>query len=287
MGSATTWKDKILDALVYEKLRIALGGRLRYLVSGSAPLEPGLTNFFLNVGIPIFEGYGLTESSPVIAVNYPGHRKVGTVGPLFPGVEVKIGDDGEILARGPNVMRGYRGKPQDTAAAIDSQGWLHTGDLGHLDNEGFLKITGRKKELFKTANGKYVAPVPIEQALTGNKLVDMAMVIAEGRPYTTALLFPDLENLKALKVEFHGTDLETSAFLNSQPVRDSIQATVNAMNTKLNHWEQVQRWILATQPITIDSGQLTPTMKIRRHVVMEAYRPMIEELYASGTATNT
>lgn len=284
VNASPTWKDKIFDALVYKKLRAAFGGRIRYLVSGSAPLDANLASFFVNAGLPIYEGYGLTESSPVIAANYPGHRKLGTVGKLFPGVEVKIADDGEILSRGPNVMRGYWGKPEETAKVIDSQGWLHTGDLGHIDNENFLKITGRKKELFKTANGKYVAPVPIEQALTSNKLVDMAMVIAEGRPYTTALLFPDFENLKVLKADMGMADLDNLAFLKSEPVRAAIQETVNAVNGKLNHWEQVQRWVLATQPITVDSGQLTPTMKIRRHVVMEAFKSSVEELYQGGNA---
>jgi len=274
------WKDRIFDALVYKKLRKALGGRLKYLVSGSAPLDANLAAFFLNVGIPVFEGYGLTESSPVLAANYPGHRKVGTVGPLFPDVEVMIADDGEILARGPNIMRGYWGKPGETAQSIDNQGWLHTGDLGHLDNEGFLKITGRKKELFKTANGKYVAPVPIEQAITANKIVDMAMVIAEGRPYTTALLFPDFENMKALKADMHCQQMGTEEFLAALPVRQSIQNTIDAMNAKLNHWEQVQKWVLAQVPITVDSGQLTPTMKIRRHIVSEAFKSDIEGMYA-------
>jgi long-chain acyl-CoA synthetase len=282
LNSAQTIKDKIFDAMVYTKLRAAFGGKLKYLVSGSAPLDPQIATFFINAGFPVYEGYGLTECSPVIAANYPGNRKIGTVGRLFPTVEVKIADDGEILARGPNIMRGYWGKPEETAKTIDGQGWLHTGDLGHLDNEGFLKITGRKKELFKTANGKYVAPVPIEQALTNNKLVDMAMVIAEGRPFTTALLFPDFENMKTLKSEMGLTHLETKAFLESEPVKSSVQATVDNLNSKLNHWEQVQKWVLATTPITIDSGQLTPTMKIRRHVVAENFKPLIDAMYSAA-----
>jgi long-chain acyl-CoA synthetase len=271
---------------VYKKLRAALGGSLKYLVSGSAPLDANLATFFINAGFPVFEGYGLTECSPVIACNFPGNRKVGTVGRIFPGVEVKIADDGEILARGPNIMRGYWGKPQETSGTLDGQGWLHTGDLGHLDNEGFLKITGRKKELFKTANGKYVAPVPIEQALTEPKLIDMAMVIAEGRSYTTALLFPDFENMKALKTEMGMADADTSDFLASAKVKELVQSHVDKLNAKLNHWEQVQKWVLSNRPITIDAGQLTPTMKIRRHVVEASFKNDIDAMYA-GAAGKT
>lgn len=282
LGSSSGLMDKVYDALVYKKLRAALGGSLKYLVSGSAPLEARLATFFLNAGFPVFEGYGLTECSPVIACNFPGNNKVGTVGRIFPGVEVKIADDGEILARGPNIMRGYWGKPQETSATIDNQGWLHTGDLGHLDNEGFLKITGRKKELFKTANGKYVAPVPIEQALAEAKLIDMAMVIAEARPFTTAMLFPDFENIKALKAELGMAEVDNSVFLASEKVKEVIQGHIDKLNAKLNHWEQVQKWTLSNRPITIDAGQLTPTMKIRRHVVEASFKSDIDAMYAGA-----
>ncbi|MDB5104627.1 MAG: AMP-dependent synthetase and ligase [Fibrobacteres bacterium] len=277
-GSKDSMMDKLYDALVYKKMRAALGGNLRIAISGSAPLDPGLAAFLLNIGIPIYEGYGLTEASPVISCNFPGHRKLGTVGLAFPGVEVKIGDDGEILTRGPHVMKGYYNKPVETAEVIDKMGWLHTGDLGHLDPENFIKITGRKKELFKTANGKYVAPVPIEQALAANKLVDMVMVVAEGKPYTTALIFPDFENLGAVKTEI-GDQSGNDAFLDSAAAKAYIQKTVDEVNSKLNHWEQIQKFIVIKTPITVDSGQLTPTMKIRRHIVMEKYRAEIDSMY--------
>ncbi len=278
--SSMTLKDRLFDLLVYKKLREALGGRIRLLISGSAPLDTSIYTFFLNVGIPIYEGYGLTETSPVLAVNYPGRRKVGTVGTVYPGVEISIGDDGEILAKGSGVMKGYYNKPEDTALVIDNSGWLHTGDLGHLDNEGFLKITGRKKELFKTANGKYVAPVPIEQSLIKNKLLDMAMVIAEGRPFTTAILFPDLENLKVLKTELAGEAMENELFLSSPQVEAYVKKILEEINAKLNHWEQVQKFHLAKTPLSIDAGELTPTMKIRRHVVEEKFRKEIDLFYA-------
>ncbi len=275
-------RDAVFDKLVYSKMRTAMGGKLRLVISGSAPLDPGLANFFLNIGVNVYEGYGLTESSPVVAANFPGNRKLGTVGPVFPGVEVKIADDGEILVRGPQVMKGYYKQPEETAKTIDSKGWLHTGDLGHLDPENCLKITGRKKELFKTAGGKYVAPVPIEQAIAGNKLVDMVMVIAEGKPYTTCLIFPDLENLKSVKQETGRPQMSDAEFLASPEARAYVQKTLDAVNSKLNHWEQVQKFVIAPKPATIEANELTPTMKIRRHVVMENYQKEIDALYAGG-----
>lgn len=280
-GTPDTFLDKLYDALVYKKMRAALGGNLRITISGSAPLDPTLAAFLLNIGIPIYEGYGLTEASPVISCNFPGHRKLGTVGMAFPGIEVKIGDDGEILTRGPHVMKGYHNKPAETAEVIDKMGWLRTGDLGHFDAENFIKITGRKKELFKTANGKYVAPVPIEQAIAGNKLVDMVMVVAEGKPFTTCLIFPDFENLKSVKADLGQSETGNDVFLESPEAKAYIQKTVDEVNAKLNHWEQIQKFAVIKTPITVDSGQLTPTMKIRRHIVMEKYRAEIDSMYRS------
>ena len=280
-GSRDTLPDKIYDALVYKKMRNALGGKLRITISGSAPLDPALAAFLVNIGIPVYEGYGLTEASPVIAANFPGHRKLGTVGMAFPGVEVKIADDGEILTRGPHIMKGYYNKPAETAEAVDKLGWLHTGDLGHFDAENYIKITGRKKELFKTANGKYVAPVPIEQAIAGNKLVDMVMVVAEGKPFTTCLIFPDFENLKAVKAELGRSETGNDVFLESAEAKAYVRKTMDEVNAKLNHWEQIQKFAIIKTPITVDSGQLTPTMKIRRHVVMEKFRSEIDSMYRS------
>jgi long-chain acyl-CoA synthetase len=274
-------KDKIFDAMVYKKLRIAMGGNLRLVISGSAPLDPALYAFFLNIGIPIYEGYGLTEASPVLAANFPGNRKVGTVGKIFPQVEAKIADDGEILGRGPGIMRGYWGKPEETEKAIDGEGWLHTGDLGHIDAEGFLKITGRKKELFKTAGGKYVAPVPIEQAICGCKLVDMAIVIAEGRPFTSALCFPDLESLAAIKQELGKESQSNADFLKSPEAIAYIQKHIDSVNARLNHWEKVQKFALVPTTLSIDANELTPTMKIRRHVVEEKFAPMVNGFYSA------
>jgi long-chain acyl-CoA synthetase len=277
----STSRDKVFEALVYRKMRTALGGSLRLVISGGAPLDPNLYGFFLNIGLPVYEGYGLTEASPVVAANFPGHRKVGTVGVAYPGVEVRIAPDGEILAHGAGIMKGYYRKPEETASTIDVDGWLHTGDLGDLDAEGYLRITGRKKELFKTAGGKYVAPVPIEQAIGAHKFVDMVLVVAEGRPFTTALLFPNLDGLKAWKQELGHEAMDDLSFLRSKEATVHLQQVVEAVNAKLNHWEKIQKFHLAEEALSISAGELTPTLKIRRHIVEEKFRRQIESFYKS------
>jgi long-chain acyl-CoA synthetase len=272
--------DKIFDRLVYGKMRTALGGRLRLVISGSAALSERLQNFFLNIGIPLYEGYGCTETSPVIAANFPGCRKKGTVGKAFPGVEIKIAGDGEILARGPNVMRAYFKKPKETAQCLTKDGWYHTGDLGRLDDRGVLTITGRKKELFKTAGGKYVAPGPIEALLVSSEqYIDMAMIIAEGRKFVSALIFPDFENLGRLKSKIGCGSLSDSEFLSSETAGDYFQRAVTKVNTGLNQWEKIQKFILADTPASVESGELTPTMKLRRHIIEDKFHKAISAIY--------
>ena len=276
------WKDRVLDRLVYSRIRAKMGGRLRIVMSGSAPLDPRLARFFINLGMPVYEGYGLTETSPVLAVNYPGHRRLGTVGPAFPDVELRIAPDGEVLARGRIAMKGYYGLPEETRAVVDAEGWLHTGDLGSLDVNGYLTITGRKKELFKTAGGKYVAPIPIERALATHKLVDAAVVVAEGRPYATVLLYPDFDALLALREELQHADGEgesQGAFLRSEVVRTRFAAIVDSVNESLSAWERIHRFALADAPPSFESGEMTPTMKIRRHAVEARYKGKIEGMY--------
>jgi long-chain acyl-CoA synthetase len=276
------WKDRLYDRLVYRVIRERMGARLRLVICGSAPLDARLARFFINLGVPVYEGYGLTESSPVLAVNYPGHRKLGTVGPAFPGVELRIAPDGEVLARGANIMRGYFGDPEATRATLDEEGWLYTGDLGRLDSEGYLTISGRKKELFKTANGKYVAPVPIEQALAMHPLVNAAVVIAEGRPHATALIYPDFDALVEMRrqVERATGEVEVSIpFLRSPVVRERFEEIVQQVNDTLNSWERIHKFALADAPPTIESGELTPTLKLRRHAVELKYAAKIEGMY--------
>ncbi len=276
------WSVGVADALVYRKLRAALGGNLRYLVVGGAALSPALERFLLNVGIPVYAGYGLTEASPVIAVNRPGHIRPGTVGQVFPDVQMRIGPQGEILARGPNIMNGYHKDPRATAATIDADGWLHTGDVGEIDADGYLTITGRIKELFKTSNGKYVSPVPIEQGLAEHELVDMAMVVAEGRRFVSALLFADLECVRRRKAASGLAALSDEAYLARPEVAAELESHVAERNAALNHWEQVRRWRILAETPTIERQEMTPTMKLRRHVIATRWAELIDGMYTGA-----
>ena len=282
---------RIADRLIYGKLRQALGGHLKYLIVGGAALSEDLQRFLTGVGLPVYTGYGLTEASPVIAVNRPGARRIGTVGQAFPGVEIRIATSvlgetgGEILARGPNIMLGYHGDAAATAKVIDADGWLHTGDVGTLDEAGFLSITGRMKELFKTANGKYVAPTPIEQALVARGqehggLVDQALVIAEGQPCVGALLFPEAETLQRKKRELSLEQLTDAEFLARPEIAGEFAHLIAEVNSGLNHWEQVRCWRFIAESPSVANEGLTPTLKLRRHVLAQRYQPLIADMYA-------
>lgn len=274
------FRDFIYRRLVYNKLNKALGGAFRYVISGSAPLAPYLGRFFLNIGLPLYEGYGLTEASPVLAANYSGHRKLGSVGRPFPAVMLKIAErDSEILAKGPNVMKGYRNNPRETAAALDDEGYLHTGDLGRLDEEGYLFITGRKKELLKKSTGEYVAPVPIEQALEKLDIVDAAVIIAEGRKFVSCLIFPDMEAVKELQEKSGNTRISAEAFLAGDLVHDKIRRHIDEVNKHVHHSEEILEFKIISHPISVESGELTPTMKIRRFVIKEEFKNEIEKMY--------
>ena len=273
--------DRLFDAAVYARMRQALGGRLRQLVSGAATLSPEVATLLINVGVPVFEGYGLTEASPVISANAPGRRKVGTVGQAYPGVEIRIAEDGEILARGPNVMRGYHNSSQATAATVDAQGWLHTGDLGSLDDDGYLRVTGRKKELFKKSTGEYVPPGPIEEALCRIPFVDSAMTVADNRAYVVALLFPDPQKLGAFKESVGLSNLSDGEFLKSDFLRSFTQESIESINAHLHHTERVERFTILDHPAGVETGELTPTLKLRRFAVQEMYADTIEDMYRS------
>ncbi|PKF60580.1 long-chain fatty acid--CoA ligase [Psychromonas sp. psych-6C06] len=275
-----TLADNVFDKLIYSKLRAALGGNLQMLIVGGSALSESMEHFFKNIGFNIYQGYGLTETSPVLAVNYPGHVRYRTVGKIYPGVEVKIASDNEILAKGPNIMIGYHNNTQATQETINDEGWLHTGDLGSLDSDGYLTITGRKKELFKTSNGKYVSPVPIEQRLCKSPLIDMAAIIGENRRFVSCLLFPDYENLDAIRAHRGYSDMSNSEFLNSSEVRKEIKIAVQQVNDQLSAWEKVQKYKFVKHPITIETGELTPTMKLRRHVVEEKFKQIIDDFYS-------
>jgi long-chain acyl-CoA synthetase len=277
--ASNTLIDKLYDKLIYSKLREALGGNIKMLIVGGSALSESMEHFFSNIGFNIYQGYGLTESSPVLAVNYPGNVRYRSVGKIFPGIEVIIAQDDEILAKGPNIMNGYHNNKGATDEAISEDGWLHTGDLGSLDKDGYLTITGRKKEMFKTSNGKYVSPVPIEQKLCKSPLIDMAAIIGENHRFVSCLLFPDYENLDAIREHRGYLDMSNSEFLNSKEVYEEIKQAVEQVNSNLNSWETIKKHKLVKHPITIETGELTPTMKLRRHVIEEKFKHIIDEFY--------
>lgn len=270
--------DKIFERLIYKKFRAALGGNMNMIICGGAALSSILERFYRNIGINLYSGYGLTEASPVLAVNCPKAYKFATVGKIFPDIELKIAQDGELLAKGPNIMRGYHKSPQKTAETMDGH-WLKTGDLAKIDQEGYVTIIGRKKELFKTANGKYVSPVPIEQELIRNlKFLIGATIVAEGRKFTSALLFPDFEILKntKTKLKFSGSDQD---FLKSAELNDFVQKNITKINKSLNHCENIQKFHIITDAISIESGEITPSMKLKRSFLEEKYQNIINEFY--------
>jgi long-chain acyl-CoA synthetase len=258
--------NRLFDKLVYARLRKALGGNLRLVICGGAPLSLSLCRFFTNIGVPLYQGYGLTETSPVISVNTPEHNRCGTCGRVYDHVQVKISPQGELLVRGKSVMRGYHNNPEATAEAIDSRGWLHTGDRADLDADGYLVIKSRIKEMFKTSTGKFVSAVAIEQRLTRSRWIDYAMVVAEGRPYVTVLLFSDAKH--------------AAEDILSTEIGKAIEET----NVHLNAWEQIQKYAIVTEIPSVENGMLTPSMKIVRDKAMRRYRKEIEALYERGAA---
>ncbi len=273
-------KYKLASALVFAKWRAGMGGRIRLFVSGGAALPDDIGYIFLGAGLPIVQGYGLTETSPVIATGKLDDNRIGTVGQPIRHVEVRLADDGEIEVSGPNVMRGYYNKPAETTAVFTPDGWFKTGDIGQLDAEGFLRITDRKKELFKTSGGKYLAPQPIEQRIKGSRFVNQVVLIGNGRKFPAALIVPDWEQLR-LYAEHKKLAPRPPAELCLDPrVLDLMQRQVDAQCADLSHYEQVKRIALVEHELTIEGGELTPTLKVKRRVVDEKYRDVIERLYA-------
>ena len=275
----TTVQEPLADRLVLSKVRQRLGGRIRFLISGSAPLSVEVAEFLFAVGIPVLEGYGLTETAPVLTVNPEGRQKLGTVGTAIPQVTLRIADDGEILARGPNITSGYYRKQSETDEAIQN-GWFHTGDIGFLDEEGYLTITDRKKELIVTAGGKNIAPNPIEASLKRSPLISEAMLVGDRRPYIVALLLPDLDALE-VRVPAVGTEGTAIAELVKLPhVEQLFGDVVEAVNEQLPRHEQVKRWAILPAEFSIATGELTPTLKLKRRVVVERWSSVIDQLYA-------
>ena len=274
----TTLQSAIGDRLVFSKVRAGVGGRLRYAVSGSAPLPVSVLEFFTAVGLPIIEGYGLTETAPILTVNPPTALRSGSVGKAVRDVELKIADDGEILARGANIMAGYYNKPEATAEAL-KDGWFHTGDIGTIDEQGYLAITDRKKDLLVTSGGKNIAPQPIENTLKLSPLVGEAVVLGDRRRYIAALIIPDFAALERRLKDLGRAPGEREALVQREDVIGLYDEIIKGLNRDLASYEQIKRFALLPKEFSIDSGELTPTLKVKRKVVEEKWKDVIEGLY--------
>ncbi len=282
-GLRLRWK--IADRIVYSKIREGIGGRFRAFISGGGPLSRDIAEFFWAVGVPVYQGYGLTETSPVVSANYPGANRVGSVGRPIEHVRVRIADDGEILVQGPCVMKGYYQRAADTNAVLSADGWLSTGDIGRLDEDGYLYVTDRKKDLFKTAAGKFVAPQPIENMLKANPLILNAVLVGDSYKFISALIVPNFANVEAA-ARAQGKTFASQEQIAADPwVHDLIGREVAAINAKLAQYETIKRFALLDHDFSFDGGQLTYTLKLKRRVIAERYTRIIEGLYAEETQT--
>jgi long-chain acyl-CoA synthetase len=282
-GALAALGHRVGDALVFSKLRERTGGRVRFFISGSAPLAREIIEFFYAAGLPILEGYGLTETAPVIALNTFEHYRPGSVGRPIPRVEVGIAGDGEILTRSRCVMKGYYRNPQATAEALGPGGWFHTGDIGHLDRDGFLHITDRKKDLIKTSGGKFVAPQPIENELRTTRYISEVTVVGDGRKYVVALIVPNFENLRQYAGRHQLAVDDLPALLRHGQVLGLYGHLVDKVNARLPGFEQVKKFRLLDHEFSAERGELTPSLKVRRRVIAQRYHDEIEALYAEGT----
>jgi long-chain acyl-CoA synthetase len=273
------FKYKLASRLVFSKWHTGLGGKIRVFISGGAALPDEIALIFAGAGLPIVQGYGLTETSPVISAGQLEDNRIGTVGKPIRNVEVRIAEDGEIETRGPNVMQGYYNKPEETRAVFTEDGWFKTGDIGTLDADGFLRITDRKKELFKTSGGKYIAPQPIEQMIKASRFVNQVVLIGHGRKFPSALIVPDWEQLHAY-AELKGIDARTPSELCKHPrIINLFERQVAALTPNLAQYERVKRIALLENELTIEGDELTPTLKVKRRVVDEKYHDLIDSLY--------
>jgi len=276
---STTLFTPIFNKLVYSKLLEALGGNMRFMICGGAPLSMKTERFFTNIGLTIYQGYGLTETSPVICANSPLHNKPFTCGKTFEHSEVKIADDGELLTRGASLMKGYHKQIEKTKNAIDDDGWFHTGDLATIDGDRFITISGRKKELFKTSTGKYVSAVRIEQLLTQNRWCDYAVVVAENKPFVSAFIFleplivEEYANKKHLKYE------NIDDLYNTKAIKKLVKKLIDKVNKHLNYEEKIKKYHIVCEEATIDNHILTPSMKVSRNAVYEKYKDVINSFY--------
>ena len=272
-------QHKLASKLVFSKLQTATGGRIRFFVSGGAALPQYLGEFFEAIGIAIIEGYGLTETSPVLAANRLDDYRFGTVGKPIPGVELKIAPDGEILARGPNIMKGYYKNPKATKEMIDKEGWLHTGDIGRFDAEGHLMITDRKKHLFVSSGGKNIAPQNIESHFLNSKFIDQFVLIGDGRKYCTALVVPEFEILKEFAASSGITFNTDFELVSHDRIRQLFKEEIDHLQKDLPNYERVRRFELLPVQLTVENGEITPTQKVRRKVVEQKFSGLIEKMY--------
>ncbi len=281
--AALSWKMKIADRLVFSRVRAGMGGKAEEFISGGAPLGLELAEWYADIGIPIHEGYGLTETSPVIAVNTPAANKLGTVGKPLANLEVRIAEDGEVLARGPSIFKGYWNRPEETRAAF-VDGWFKTGDIGHLDGDGFLSITDRKKDLIKTSGGKFIAPQPIENSLKLNPLIGTAVVFGDRRKFPAVLIaphFPALEDwARANQVEF----VSREELVASSKVQALYEGIIEDLNQNLARFEKLKRVLVIPEELSAEDGTLTHTLKVRRRGIEERYRTLIDDMYAKAEA---
>ena len=284
-GRLLRLRHALFDRLVYGRLRAAIGGRVDFIVSGGAPLGTRLGHFFRGVGINPLEGYGLTETCAGVTLNLPGQQRIGTVGKPLPGCAVRIADDGEVLIKGGVLFEGYWRNDEATRAAFDADGWFRTGDLGALDSDGYLTITGRKKDLIVTAGGKNVAPAVLEDRLRAHWLVDQCVVVGDRRPYVAALLTLDAEVLpKWLAEHGHPEEAPVEALREDPELLAALQSAVDDANAAVSHAEAIKRFVVLSEAFTVASGLLTPTLKVKRAVVVERYAAEIDRLYAGQVA---
>lgn len=287
----TRLQYRVAHALVFRKISEGVGGRLRYFVSGGAPLAPEINKFFFSAGILILEGYGLTETSPVTNVNrpqsFPENFRIGTVGKPVPGTEIRIAEDGEILVRGPQVMKGYYNRPDETREAVDDEGWFHTGDVGELDEDGFLRITDRKKDIIVTAGGKNVAPQPIENRLKKNRFFDQPVLVGDRERFITLLMVPDFGALEAWARQKGIEASDRRELLGDEGVQSHLAAEMKRELSDLPSFETPKKLVLLDEPFTIEDGTLTPTQKVKRRVVQERYAEVLKTVYDQANVEKT
>jgi long-chain acyl-CoA synthetase len=277
-------KVRIADKLVFSKIKARLGGRFQFAISGGAPLAPEVAQFFWGAGVKVYEGYGLTETSPVLTCNHPAEFRLGTVGKPVPGVTLALAGDGEVLVKGPNVMKGYWNKPQETALVFDEDGWFHTGDIGSFDADGFLTLTDRKKEILVNAYGKNIAPAPIEGALKMVRYISSAVLIGDRRKFLSALLVPNFERLESWarenRIEFRGSE----DLVRNAKVRGLYQQAIDIVNGDEPSERRIRTFALVPKDFSIEGGELTPTLKVKRRVIVQKYGDLIDTMYTAAEA---